>query len=153
MINVPDDQLTDEQKKEKKKQKLLYAGHEARERVKREKQAEKESQMEMARLESERRLRDPVSWLQELRDKRQKLVDKINLKQKKRAQLNDRRSRESQLRMKSIATLAGEDNVPKRRRGADKDPEDTFGANDDDWIVYRQIVCHSLDFCTKATPI
>ena len=41
------------------------------------------------------------------------------------------------MRMKSIANLASDNpNSKKRRRGGD---EDTFGANDDDWGVYRTI--------------
>ena len=38
--------------------------------------------------------------------------------------------------MKSIANLASDNPTKKRRRGGD---EDTFGADDDDWGVYRQI--------------
>ena len=54
-----------------------------------------------------------------------------------KADLGNRKSLASQLRMKSIANLAS-DNVgsKKRRRGGD---DDNFGANDDDWGVYRTI--------------
>lgn len=40
------------------------------------------------------------------------------------------------MRMKSIANLASDNPTKKRRRGAD---EDTFGADDADWGVYRTI--------------
>jgi len=41
------------------------------------------------------------------------------------------------MRMKSIANLASDNPTKKRRRGGD---EDTFGADDADWGVYRTIV-------------
>lgn len=41
------------------------------------------------------------------------------------------------MRMKSIANLASDNPAKKRRRGGD---EDTFGADDADWGVYRTIV-------------
>ena len=40
------------------------------------------------------------------------------------------------MRMKSIANLASDNSTKKRRRGGD---EDTFGADDADWGVYRTI--------------
>jgi len=47
----------------------------------------------------------------------------------------------SQLRMKSIANLASDTPGKKRRRGGnpDRDDDDTFGADDADWGVYRDI--------------
>ncbi|KAJ3501457.1 hypothetical protein NM208_g16931 [Fusarium decemcellulare] len=50
--------------------------------------------------------------------------------------LGNRKSLASQIRMKSIANLASDNPTKKRRRGGD---DDNFGANDDDWGVYRQI--------------
>jgi actin-related protein 5 len=40
------------------------------------------------------------------------------------------------MRMKNIANLASDNPTKKRRRGGD---EDTFGADDADWAIYRQI--------------
>ena len=58
-------------------------------------------------------------------------------RQRLKADLGNRKSLASQMRMKSIANLASDNpNSKKRRRGGD---EDTFGANDDDWGVYRTI--------------
>jgi actin-related protein 5 len=53
-----------------------------------------------------------------------------------KADLGNRKSLASQMRMKSIANLASDAPTKKRRRGND---DDNFGANDDDWGVYRQI--------------
>ena len=50
--------------------------------------------------------------------------------------LGNRKSLASQIRMKNIANLASDQPTKKRRRGGD---DDDFGANDDDWGVYRQI--------------
>src|SRR5436305_12957100 len=58
-------------------------------------------------------------------------------RQRLKADLGNRKSLASQIRMKSIANLASDNPTKKRRRGAD---EDTFGANDEDWGVYRTIV-------------
>ncbi|KAJ3289398.1 Nuclear actin-protein involved in chromatin remodeling, partial [Borealophlyctis nickersoniae] len=71
LVDVPDDQLTEEEKKEKKKQRLLKASFDARERMKREKEAEKAREEELLRQEEERRLKDPEAWLEEVRQQRQ----------------------------------------------------------------------------------
>ena len=59
-------------------------------------------------------------------------------RQRLKADLGNRKSLASQMRMKRIANLASDHpSSKKRRRGGD---DDTFGANDDDWGVYRTIV-------------
>lgn len=67
----------------------------------------------------------------------------------------DRKSAAAQQRMKYIADLANDENGStssqsrKRRRNAnatiDNDPNDTFGANDDDWNMYREITNASVE--------
>lgn len=52
-----------------------------------------------------------------------------------KADLGNRKSLASQMRMKTLANLAS-DGPKKRRRGGD---EDDFGANDEDWGVYRTV--------------
>mgnify|MGYP001658429484 CR=1 FL=1 len=51
------------------------------------------------------------------------------------ADLGNRKSLASQMRMKTLANLAS-DGPKKRRRGGD---DDDFGANDNDWSVYRDV--------------
>lgn len=46
----------------------------------------------------------------------QEVIDRIRKRKRLAAELSDRRSRASQLRMKSIANLASENNTSKRRR-------------------------------------
>lgn len=62
----------------------------------------------------------------------QKMKDRARLK----ADLGNRKSLASQLRMKTLANLASDQPGRKRRRGGD---DDNFGANDDDWGVYRTV--------------
>ena len=52
-----------------------------------------------------------------------------------KADLGNRKSLASQIRMKTLANLSA-DGPKKRRRGGD---DDTFGMNDEDWSVYRTV--------------
>lgn len=58
-------------------------------------------------------------------------------KEKLKADLGNRKSLASQNRMKTLANLASDQPGRKRRRGGGDD--DNFGANDDDWGVYRTV--------------
>ncbi|KAG0002630.1 Nuclear actin-protein involved in chromatin remodeling, partial [Modicella reniformis] len=137
LVDIPDEELSEADRKEKKKQRLLKASYDARMRAKAAKAEEAAHQEDLARLNTERREKDPQKWLAELHAKRKELVDKIKAKKQLREQLSDRRSHASQLRMKSIAALASDSPPPKKRRkGQD---EDTFGQDDEDWMVYREI--------------
>ncbi|ORX94082.1 actin-like ATPase domain-containing protein [Basidiobolus meristosporus CBS 931.73] len=149
LVDVPDEQLSEADRKEKRKQKLLKAGYEARERARIAKEEEKARQEEEMKRDEERRLENPEKWLEELHGKRTNLLEKIRSRQRRKEQLSDRRSHASQLRMKSIANLVGESNVtPRRRKRGDTD--DTFGADDDDWAVYRQIFLQSKEDDSEA---
>jgi hypothetical protein len=82
-------------------------------------------------------------------------VQKLKERQKKKDQLSDRKSAAAQQRMKNIASLASDAVVGQKRkrkgngesivirifRGLRLIPDDTFGADDADWLVYREIVC------------
>lgn len=65
----------------------------------------------------------------------QALLQKIKERERLKADLGNRKSLASQMRMKTLANLAS-DGPKKRRRGGD---DDTFGANDEDWGVYRTV--------------
>ena len=66
-------------------------------------------------------------------------MERIKERKKLKEQLGDRKSLAAQNRMKTLTNMASEapTNKKKRKKGAD---EDTFGADDDDWAVYRDIV-------------
>ncbi|KAI0762343.1 hypothetical protein C8Q74DRAFT_1289737 [Fomes fomentarius] len=137
LVDVPDDELDEEGLKEKKKQKLLKAGYEARERAKREKEREREERAAEEKRESDERDRDLTSWAAKLRKEQEAIMLRIKERNRRKAALTDRKSAASQARMKSIANLAADDRVPKKRRKAGG--EDMFGADDADWAIYRKI--------------
>ncbi|KAJ9088738.1 Nuclear actin-protein involved in chromatin remodeling, variant 2 [Entomophthora muscae] len=139
LIDIPDDELSDDTKREKRKQKLLKAGIDARERARLAKEAELAIKEEQARKDEEFRKSDFQGWLEALRAKHSALTEKQRARKRLREQLADRRSHASQLRMKSIANLAREERIPAKRAKIREDGDDDFGANDNDWAVYRQI--------------
>ncbi|OTB06376.1 hypothetical protein M426DRAFT_55381 [Hypoxylon sp. CI-4A] len=137
LLEVPDDQLDDAGTKAKRHQRLLKSNHEARARAKAEKEAEKARVAEGERLDRERRENDLEGWLEVKRVARNLTLQKMKERDRLKADLGNRKSLASQMRMKSLANLASSDNTRgKRRRGAD---DDNFGADDNDWGVYRQI--------------
>lgn len=135
LLEVPDDQLDDDGIKQKRQQRLMKSGYDARQRAKAEKEKEKSRRAEEERLDNERREADPESWVEERRVQRQALVQRIKDRERLKADLGNRKSLASQMRMKTLANLAS-DNPKKRRRGGD---DDNFGADDADWGVYRTV--------------
>ena len=136
LLDVPDDQLDEATLKQKRQQRLLKSNHDARARAKAEKEAEKARVAEEERLDTERRENDLEGWLEEKREARLETLARIRERDRLKQDLGNRKSLASQIRMKSIADLASDGPKRKRRRGGD---DDNFGANDDDWGVYRQI--------------
>lgn len=80
---------------------------------------------------------------------------RIKDRARRKAALSDRKSSAAQARMKNIASLAADDRVSKKKKKggggkllasapfsvfSDRGIEDTFGANDADWAIYRTIV-------------
>lgn len=141
LLEVPDDQLDEAGVKQKRQQRLMKSNYDARARAKAEKEAEKARIAEDARLDEERRTNDLEGWLE---DKRQAHLAKLALLKERdrlKADLGNRKSLASQIRMKNIANLAsdapaGTSGSRKRRRAGD---DDDFGADDADWGVYRSV--------------
>ncbi|KAK8090900.1 actin [Apiospora phragmitis] len=136
LLDVPDEELDEASLKQKRHQRLLKSNHEARARAKAEKEAEKARIAEDERLDRERRENDLEGWLEEKRAIRNETLMRMKELDRLKADQGNRKSLASQIRMKSIANLASDGPRSKRRRGGD---DDNFGANDDDWGVYRQI--------------
>lgn len=136
MLEIADDQLDEAGIKAKRQQRLMKAGYDARERAKAEKAKEKERIANEQRADEEKRETNLDGWLEERRNARTSLIQKMKDRDRFTADLGNRKSLASQARMKSIANLASDAPTKKRRRGGD---DDNFGANDDDWGVYRQI--------------
>lgn len=137
LIDIPDADLDEEGLKEKKKQKLLKAGFDARQRAKQDKDREREEREAEQRREDLERETDLQGWSERLRQEQEGLMTKIKERRRRKAEMNDRKSAASQARMKSIANLASDDRVPKKKRKGTG--EDTFGADDADWMIYRKI--------------
>jgi actin-related protein 5 len=141
LLDVPDDQLDEAGLKQKRQQRLLKSNHDARARAKAEKEAEKARIAEETRLDEERRINDLEGWLEEKRQARLAKLAQIKERERLKADLGNRKSLASQIRMKNIANLAsdaptGASGSRKRRRGGD---DDDFGADDADWGVYRSV--------------
>lgn len=155
LADVPDDQLTEEQIKEKRKQKLLKANFEARERNRELKRQEAEAKSQLEKEQQEWRERDLDDWCTHKKLHLAELISKYKDTQKMLASMKDRKSAAAQQRMKNIADLANDEADStstasrKRRRNAnatiDNDPNDTFGAKDEDWNAYREITNQSLE--------
>lgn len=140
LLDIPDDQLDADQIKEKKKQRLMKANYDARMRAKEEKQKERERIEEEARKDAEWRANDLDEWITTQRQERNKLIEEVKERKRVKLELQDRKSQASQLRMKNLALLMGDNGRSKRRRGGgDEDDDDTFGADDADWAVYQDL--------------
>ncbi|BGP18453.1 Actin-related protein 5 [Rhodosporidiobolus nylandii] len=147
LIEVPDHLLNETDLKEKRKQKLMKAGYDARIRMKAEKEEEKR-RAEQERVEDESlRRRDFGRWLEGVRGEHQEVLHRIRARKERKAQLSDRKSLAAQNRMKSIAGLAadgtggatGNQTSRKRKKAGAAEADDGFGTNDADWAVYREI--------------
>lgn len=137
LVDVPDADLDEEGLKEKRRQKLLKAGFESRARARKEKEREREEKQREEKREEEEREMDLNGWARKLRQEQEVLMTRIKDRSKRKAALSDRKSAAAQARMKSIANLASDDRVPKKKRKGGG--EDMFGADDADWAIYRKI--------------
>ncbi|KAI3405981.2 ARP5 [Candida oxycetoniae] len=155
LVDIPDDQLNEEQIKEKRKQKLHKANVEARERNRELKRQEEEIKARYEKEQQEWRERDLDDWCTAKKVNLAELISKLKNRQKLLESMKDRKSAAAQQRMKNIAELANDETGStsaasrKRRRNAnatiDNDPNDTFGTNDDDWNAYREISNQSVE--------
>ncbi|KAI0321914.1 hypothetical protein OF83DRAFT_1161548 [Amylostereum chailletii] len=137
LVDVPDAELDEEGVKEKRKQKLMKAGFEARVRARREKEKEREEREADEKREEEDRERDLQGWAGKLRREQEDIIGRIKERIRRKVALSDRKSAVAQARMKNIASLAADERVSKKRRKGGG--EDLFGADDADWAIYRKI--------------
>lgn len=128
LLNVPDDQLTPEEVATKKRQYILKKAREGRERAQAKQREKRQKEVEAEALLERKRLTDFQGWLQEVRHKRQKLLEIRTVKKQKRSDMAKRRTFAAQQRMRIISQLAG-----KTKK------DDTFGQDDKDWDVYKEI--------------
>ncbi|KPI38519.1 Actin-like protein arp5 [Cyphellophora attinorum] len=137
LLDTPDDQLDDIGLKEKRHQRLMKSGVEARIRAKEEKERERARIAEEERLDQEHRQNNPEDWIKGRRTQRENLLLKIKEQARLKADSGNRKGVASQARMKALANLASDGPKRKRRGGGDND--DDFGADDQDWDAYRDV--------------
>lgn len=147
LIDVPDEELSPEDLKKKRMQKLQLAGFKARQQNKLEKKAREEEKQRLIDLDNKWREQDLKSWLKDKHEKLNKLLQSRKEKIQLKKELKDRKSAINQQKMKNLTSLVDEtendkkEGVNKRNRLAvtlDNDPNDTFGANDNDWDIYNK---------------
>ncbi|TYJ51768.1 hypothetical protein B9479_007640 [Cryptococcus floricola] len=137
LLERPDGELNEDEIKEKKRQRLMKGAWDARQKIKEEKRIERERLEEEKRKEVEERETNLTGWAADLKEEHEDVINRIRDREKKKAQLGDRKSAASQNRMKSLASLAQEEKAPKKRKKGEDD--DGFGMDDSDWAVYREI--------------
>ena len=142
LLDVPDAELDEEGIKEKRRQRLLKAGYDARMRARAEKAEEERLQAEAEERERQEQRDHPEQWLDKIRKQHQEVIARIQEQKRLKEMMPDRKSAAAQQRMKNITALASEQSSSsgsrqRRKRG---DDEDTFGADDSDWAVYRNVV-------------
>ncbi|XWS07743.1 hypothetical protein CRYUN_Cryun41cG0016800 [Craigia yunnanensis] len=141
LINIPDNMLTPEQLKEKKRQVFLKTTTEGRQRAKQKRFEEELEREKKNQQDEERRLENPELYLEQMRTTYKELYEKIE--QRKRLKTNgghtngnslsggvgrgERLNAAQRERMRLLTTAAFD-----RGKG-----EDTFGAEDEDWQLYK----------------
>jgi actin-related protein 5 len=137
LLDVPDEELDEQGIKDKRHQRLLKSGVEARLRAKAEKERERARVAEEERLDLEKRENNFEEWVAGRRLARESLLSKIKGRERLKQDAGNRKSLASQMRMKTLANLASDG--PKRKRRGGGEYDDDFGANDEDWGVYRTV--------------
>lgn len=137
LLEVPDDQLDENGIKEKRHQRLMKSGVEARIRAKQEKERERARIAEEERLDHEHRVNNREDWVKGRRAQRENLLAKMKEQARMKADSGNRKGIASQMRMKTLANLAADG--PKRKRRGGGEYDDDFGADDEDWGVYRTV--------------
>ena len=147
LLSIPDSELSEAEIKEKRRLRLIKSSADARERQKVEKAAEEARKKEKAEALEWKRQNDLETWRLELYGKRREIIDKL-IKQQK--QKTDRKGAAQGSRFRSVVALGestddtgdglnGSSNNQNIQGIPDSGPDDGFGLNDDDWLVYRQV--------------
>jgi len=144
LLNIPDEELTTDQLKEKRKQKMFKGAAEARNKKREEKLIQEQKKLEREKQEILERESNPQQYINKL--KALKLM--ISEKRAQRIKIESmeisggRRSVTSRKRMALLASQMGN----KDRLPTSNEKDDRFGANDDDWDVYKHAAIPSKQF-------
>ncbi|KAJ8505030.1 hypothetical protein OPV22_005916 [Ensete ventricosum] len=137
LVSVPDELLSPEQLKEKKRQIFLKTTSEGRLLAKRKRYEEESLREKQNQLDEEKRLENPELYLEQLHDRYRELSEKVELRKRVKTNGNqnlsggvgrgERLSAAQKERMRLLTSAAFD-----RGKG-----EDTFGARDEDWQLYK----------------
>ncbi|CAD6888381.1 unnamed protein product [Tilletia controversa] len=148
LVDVPDHQLDEEGVKDKRRQRLMKAGYDARMRVKAAKDEQARTEEEERRKDEDQRTNAFEQWKERKRKEYEDAIERIKERKRNQEMLSDRKSLVAQQRMKAITTMASEHGMgaaggagggapsKKRRRNPD---DDGFGMDDSDWAIYREV--------------
>ncbi|OUZ99281.1 Actin-related protein [Macleaya cordata] len=142
LIDVPDNMLSPDQLKEKRRQLFLKTTSEGRQRAKQKRFEEELERERKNQQDEEKRLENPELYLEQLHAKHRELSEKVE--QRKRLKTNGSRSNGNQ-------NLSGGVGRGERLNAAQKERmrllttaafdrgkgEDTFGAREEDWQLYK----------------
>lgn len=108
LVDVPDADLSPEQIKEKRRQRLLKNAAEARERLRREKEEAERKQAEQRAREEEHRTHDFDGWRRDLYAERERINETLRQRQKRKEALADRRSQAAGARLRNVVSLVAD---------------------------------------------
>lgn len=152
LAEVPDVELTEEQIKEKRRQKLVKINYMARIKAKEDRQRAQAEEAQYEKEQEDWRLRDLGDWCSSKRLEVAQHIAEYKKRAKHIVAMKDRKSMAAQQRMKALATMANDGGgaARKRKRNVtastiDNDPNDTFGADDSDWNAYRDVSTEALE--------
>ncbi|GFR82480.1 actin-related protein 5-like [Elysia marginata] len=129
LLDIPDEMLTPDQLLVKKRQRILKSAREGRKRALQLQKEKRQKEWAEERKLEDRRKKDFTGWLNEVRSRRQKILDSRNARRQKKSDMAKRRTFASQQRMRIISQLAAQ---PSKKG-------DNFGQDDSDWDVYKEI--------------
>lgn len=149
LLSVADEELDEDQIKEKRKLRLLKAGMDARERQKKQKEEQAEKEKKLALLDDQKRQQDFKAWLQEKNEKRKYLLEQIDMLEKSKS----RKSTLAQSRLRNLSFLAETQegdvdsdeeasvSTKKKRKSMGNAAAGKAGYGDEaeDWDRYRQL--------------
>lgn len=132
LLDVPDEQLGAAELQEKRRQRLLKSGADARDRARALKEEARREAAQREAASEQKRLADFEGWRRELYQKRQDILARVRARQQQRDALANRKSVASGSRLKAVVGLGIDSDKPGQE-------DDQFGMDDADWQVYRDI--------------
>lgn len=139
LLSVPDEQLSEEDLREKKRQRLSKNAEDGRKRKAQEKALREAELLEARKKEDEEYRNDPVGFLERLRARHRELADRME------ARKNGRTTEEKSVVMSTgrgaRVSAAQRERMKLMAEAAfgRASNEDAFGASDADWNVYKEM--------------